>query len=489
MKQSLKLQVPVKLAPFITTRKRYKVAYGGRGGAKSMTFADMLAQKAQTESAKVGCLREFQNSLDDSVYALIEAEINRIGVPGFKVLKNRIDHKSGGGFRFRGLARSIDAIKSMFGFKYFWLEEGQFISKESLKILTPTLRVEDSELWISANPMSEADPFSQRFIIPFRAELDANGFYEDDMHYIVKINYNDNPWFPDSLEQERAHDFKTLPRALYDHIWEGAFNDSVDHALILAEWFDACVDAHKKLGIEPQGLRYASHDPSDEGEDVKAYAFRHGIVVEEAVESREGDVNEGADWAINLALDHGIDAFIWDCDGLGIGLNRQVNQAFEGKSILLVQYKGSEKVDDPDAIYEPADKVVIQNPKTNKDLFKNKRAQYYYRLRNRIYRTFEAVTKGAYHDPAELISFSSKITSLTGLRAELCRLPMKPNPHGMLELYPKKEMMNKFKIKSPNLADAVKMLFKVPYIPGPAYTFIPPPIPVMGKVEPRSGRL
>ena len=479
--RALELNIPLKLEPFITKKKRYKVAYGGRGGAKSMTFAGMLAHKAQVEQALIGCLREFQNSLDDSVFALLKSEIKRLKIPGFKNYTNKIKHEFGGGFRFRGLARSIDAIKSMFGFKYFWLEEGQFISDSSLKILTPTLREKDSELWISANPMSAADPFSQRFINPYQRELDRDGFYEDDMHYIVKINYNDNPWFPIELEEERKHDFVALPRALYDHIWEGAFNDSVENALIKAEWFDACVDAHIKLGFEAIGSRVAAHDPSDEGADAKGYAFRHGSVVLEVLQKNSGDINEGCDWATGKAIQDNVDVFLWDCDGLGIGLNRQVNRVFEGKKTLVAQYKGSESVDNPDSPYEPADKISIQNQKTNKESIKNCRAQYYFELRNRIYRTYIAVTQSVYTDPDTMISFSSDMTELTQLRSELCRLPIKPNPNGIFELYTKEEMLRKFKIPSPNLADSVKMLFKVVYTPEFGKSQRPTPIRPMGE--------
>jgi phage terminase large subunit len=474
---SLQLQIPAKLKPFITKKKRYKVAFGGRGGAKSMTFADMLSHKVQVEQALVGCLREFQNSLDDSVFALLKSEIKRLRIPGFKNYNNKIVHGDGGGFRFRGLARSIDAIKSMFGFKYFWLEEGQFISAESLKILTPTLREADSELWVSANPMSAADPFSQRFINPYQRELDKNGFYEDDLHYIVKINHSDNPWFPKELQDERKHDYASLPRALYDHIWEGAFNDSVENALIMAEWFDACVDAHLKLGFEPLGSIVAAHDPSDRGADSKGYALRHGSVVMEVMEKDTGDINEGCDWATGLAIQDGVDVFLWDCDGLGIGLNRQINRAFEGKKTLVAQYKGSEQVDNPEAPYEPADKISIQNQKTNKESIKNCRAQYYFELRNRIYRTYIAVTQHVYTDPDTMISFSSDMTELTKLRAELCRLPIKPNPNGIFELYTKDEMLKKFKIPSPNLADSVKMLFKKVHTP--VFGTQQRPIPIM----------
>jgi len=482
---TLQLQIPPKLQPFVTTKKRYKVAWGGRGGAKSMSFSDMLSMKVQTEGALVGCLREYQNSIEDSVFALLKAEIKKLGIPGFKHYNNKIDHKNEGGFRFRGLARSIEAIKSMFGFKYFWLEEGQFISEDSLRILTPTLREKDSELWISANPMSKSDPFSQRFIVPYQKELDKNGFYEDDLHYIVKINHTDNPWFPPELEAERLNDYYSLPRALYDHIWEGAYNDSVDNALINTLWFDVCVDAHIKLGFEPLGIRMSSHDPSDEGEDSKGYAFRHGSVVLQVEEKCTGDINEGCDWATGLAIQNESDAFTWDCDGVGIGLNRQISQAFGGKAVRLSQYKGSEKPERLNSIYEPisaegSNVFSVQNQKTNKEVFKNLRVQKYFELRNRIYRTYEAVAKGKYRDPETLISFSSGIVDLAKLRSELCRIPMKPNANGMLDLYSKEVMKAKFKLDSPNLADSVKMLWKVPKVIEIGSSKRPPPIRIIG---------
>ncbi|MHA1420278.1 MAG: hypothetical protein ACTSPO_15290, partial [Candidatus Heimdallarchaeaceae archaeon] len=231
--------------------------------------------------------------------------------------------------------------------------------------------------------------------------------------------------------------------------------------------FDACIDAHIKLGFEPLGIRMSSHDPSDEGEDTKGYAFRHGSVVLQVEEMTTGDINEGCDWATELAIENKSDAFTWDCDGVGIGLNRQISQAFGGKSVRLSQYKGSETPERPNSIYEPisaegSNIYSVQKQKTNKEVFKNLRVQKYFELRNRIYRTYEAVKKGKYHDPETLISFSSGITELTKLRAELCRLPKKPNVNGMLDLYPKPIMKAKFKIPSPNLADSVKMLWKIP---------------------------
>lgn len=449
----IKLKIPNKLLSFVNKRKRYKVAYGGRGGAKSMSFANILAMHG-SYGQMVGCFREFQSSIDDSVYSLLKTQINELKIPGYKPKKNQIDHNSGGGFRFRGLARSIEGVKSMHGFNYFWLEEGQFISSESLKILTPTLREEQSELWISANALNSADPFSQRFIVPFITELERNGYYEDDLHIIIKINYIDNPWFPDTLEQERLNDKKILSKAMYEHIWEGAFNDSVDHSIITTEWFDAAINAHEKLGIKPTGAKVVSHDPSDLGTDDKGLVCRHGIVILEAASRSFGDVNEGMDWALDYAIKERADMFVWDCDGMGIGLKRQVATALDGKKIDFHMFHGGNTPDNPSQPYQPVDGIGKQ--KSNEQLFKNKRAQKYWSLRDRFYATWLAVEKKQYIDPDLLISVSPKVQDIRLLRSEVCRIPRKPNPLGKIQIMSKEEM-KKMKIMSPNVSDSLMM--------------------------------
>jgi len=461
----LKFQIPAKLLPFHERKKRFKIAYGGRGGAKSVGFANMMTMRAQVEHALVGCFREFQNSIDDSVYALIKETIYAHAVPGFHIGKAVINHVDGGGFRFRGLARSIDAVKSMHGMKYFWLEEGQFISAESLKILTPTLREEDSEFWVSANPMSSADPFSQRFITPFQQELDTNGYYEDDLHIIIKINYRDNPWFPKTLELERQHDYETLPRALYDHIWEGAFNDSVENSIIKTEWFDAAVDAHKKLGFKPRGAVVVAHDPSDLGTDDKSLVRRQGSVILDARLRQFGDVNDGVDWATDYASEKQADLFTWDSDGMGLGLKRQINGNLQGKKISIVGFRGSASPQDPLSYYKPVQSESVEDgqKRTNRDVFKNRRAQFYWRLRDRLHNTYLAVEKNQYIDPEDLLSISSDINVLPLLRSEICRVPRKFVGSGLIQIMSKVEM-KKLKIQSPNLSDATMMSLVTPKI-------------------------
>lgn len=473
------IQIPPKFEKILTTKARIIVIIGGRGGGKSESLGRILLVKCQIERADILCGREYQNSIDDSVHKLLKGLIEKTKAKGFTITDKKIECISGGGFRFRGFARNSDAVKSAQDFKYSWIEEAQSLSQRSIDDLLPTImRNSGSKVYFTANPQSSSDPFSKELILPFHRQILRDGYYEDDLYLVMMINWRDNPWH-NELEPLRKNHFETKSRAFYQHVWEGDFNDTIENPLILAEWFDACVDAHKKLGIKPCGLRYSSHDPSDEGSDPKGYAFRHGMVVEEVLEKDSGDIAEGCDWATGLAIKNGSDAFIWDVGGMGAGLKRQISLAFNGKRVITTMFNGAMQVDLPDSIFESLEDDFIQSQKTNKEVFRNLRAQMYYTLRISIYRTFEAVN-GTYHDPQVLISFDSKIKELANLRSELCRMPIKPNRNGLFELYTKQEMKSKFRFKSPNLADSVMMLMKTPYVHRKQNLILPKPIRPIG---------
>jgi phage terminase large subunit len=494
------LYLAAKLEPAVKTNKRFVIIIGGRGSSKSVAAADIALADAKDTGSKTFFLREYQSSIKDSVHSLLKEEIPRLGFEGFDVQQNTIRYNDQDVCSFAGIARNPDSIKSAHGFKRFQVEEAQFISEESLRTLTPSARrkpkkglptqleevvddpLKNVSLWFIANPSSSEDPFSQRFIVPFQTHLDRDGFYEDDLHLIIVMNYSDNPWFAESgLEAERVWDIDHLSPAMYDHIWRGHFNDSVDNALVMREWFDACVDAHLRKGFQALGAKIASHDPSDRGGDSKGFAERHGSVVTFVAEMPTGDVNEGGDWASTLAISRGVDTFTWDCDGMGIALNRQFEKAFHNKSIALSQFKGSESPDLPDAIYNPSSLTSIQNQKTWREVCVNKRAQYYLQLRDRIYNTYRFIMFGDHADIEDLISFSSEIECLDKLRSELCRMPVKPNTNGRFALYTKDEMKSRFGFASPNLADSVMMLMRFV----PTYTQdtfrMPRPLPTMGR--------
>lgn len=452
MSVSLQIRIPEKLIP-LTQPKRFKVAIGGRGGAKSETFAALHAGMVYQSGCRDVCCREFQKNIDESVHALIKRKIVEMGLDGFEVLDNKIRHKNGGEILYKGLSRDPQGIKSVDDIELCWVEEAQSLSHDSIEQLTPSIRGKDSEIWFSANLRNSKDPFSKRFIKPFEKELRKHKIYTDELHTIIWVNYDDNPWFPTELEKERQHDELTLTEAEYSHKWLGEFNDTVDNAIIMPAWFDACVDAHERLNIKPVGIEVVAHDPSDTGFDNKGLAYRHGILIKDVQEEAHGDINEGADWAADYALSVKPDVFTWDADGLGIGLRRQFGESFSGKSTRIELFRGSNSVDRPDEKYGDG---TPGGSKANKETFRNKRAQYYWNLRDRCRNTYEAVVNGKYIDPTQLISFSSSIQALDLLRSEVCSIPLKHNGVGLIQIATKQEMAA-LGINSPNMADAVMM--------------------------------
>lgn len=468
-----------KLERAVTTKKRFVIIYGGRGSMKSVGAVDICLSGVMDRGDKVYCLREFQSSIAESVHALIKEEIDRLNLENFSVLDTTIRYKYGGEFKYMGLARNPASIKSAAGFRRFLTEEAATLSDASITNLTPTARnkarsglpgvvveekksaLDDVQMFFIANINSSEDPFSKRFINPFLDHLNRDGYYEDDLHLIIKMNYTDNPWFMDSgLEGERLFDLENKPRAVYDHIWLGAPLDTVENSIILAEWFDACVDAHIKLGFEPSGQERMAYDPADSG-DAKAVGYQHGSVVIGVTSTNDGDVNTATDWALGFAVKNKPDVFLWDSDGIGLSLRRQVMEGLKGKKIKIVPFHGGETVQHPNEVYDGIEGegfFDIERGRTNSAMFLNLRAQNYWRLRDKMFKTYLAVEKGKYFPPHELISFSSSIKELTGLRAEICRIPRKfSNSSGKIQILSKPEMKAK-KIKSPNMADVVMML-------------------------------
>lgn len=470
---------PEKIKPLFLRPKRFNVLLGGRGSGKSISKGDHGAIMMHDMGRNLMCIREFQASISDSVHALLSDEVKRLEMDNADITDKaiRFSHNKSMA-RFMGLSRNPESVKSAFGFLDWWIEEAQFLSEKSLRTLTPTARkkprkglpgkqsdvetdevnLDEVSMTFCANPASSEDPFSQRFIVPFKDELDKNGIYEDDLHLIIVMNWSDNPWFDESgLEDERQFDLKNLPRSTYDWIWEGGFNDDIENGLIKPEWFDACIDAHIKLGFNTNGRIKVTHDPSDQGGDPKAICVRRANIITQITSRTDLDVNEGNDWALGLAINENADEYEWDIGGMGVALKRDVNTALSGKRIEAFQFNGASSVDFPDSPYEPSGAHNVKSDKLNKEVCKNLRAQCYLSLRDRVYRTFKAVTENKMCDPDLLISFSSECEELKGLRSELCRMPIKPNTSGLFELYTKKEMREKFKVRSPNLADCVMM--------------------------------
>jgi phage terminase large subunit len=435
------------------------------------------------------CAREHQNSIEESVHRTILDEIERIGLPGFSDTKTNITHVSGGRNFYRGLSRNITSLKStLSGVDGLWIEEGEDLSDNTLRVMTASVRLNATdtqkkmagedikmpEIIITMNRGSKSGAVAKKWLARAEKELERCGYYEDDLLMVVEMNYTDMPdqWFKMSgLEEERLDDKDKLSGAAYDSKWHGKYLETVDNAIILPEWFDACVDAHKIERLErvfkPYGAVIAAHDPSDGGGDSKGFSLRHGSIIKMVKEMTTGEIDEGCDWATGLAIQHGADWFVWDGDGMGAGLKRQVSIAFSGTHIKYHMFRGSlsgSGQDDAEKIYLPQYGDEHTKAKTYAETFRNNRARYYTDLATRCYNTYRCVVRGEYVDPDEMISFDSEgIDNLSGLKSEMCRVPSKPNPSGLIQIMNKKEMKTEG-IESPNQADSVMMGLFVPEV-------------------------
>lgn len=449
---TIRVEVAAKILPLIQKPKMMKVAVGGRGGTKSVAFADVFLRYCDA-GERLCCAREHQNTIEDSVHALLKDRIDKKGIDERYVVEaNKIYSWSGGEIFYRGLSRNITGFKSAHGIKRLWIEEGQGLSEDTIITVLPTIREEGSEIWISANRGASNDAFSRLILKQAEKDLQGQGYYEDDEVLIVEINWWDNPWFPEGLDKLRRKQKLTMTTAMYEHVWNGAYSDTVEDAIIEPEWFDACIDAHEKLGFKPEGIEIVSYDPFDGGQDAGGLAHRHGSVFVHVDESEEGRVNENCDWALDYAQEVKPDAFIWDGDGVGAGLKRQITTALGEKKVDIHMFGGGKAIANPKQKYDPTPDMVMK-AKTNQETFYNRRAQRYWNLRDRVYRTYLAIQDGTYTDPGELISFSSKIKKLDQLRAELCQIPRKRGGTGKIQLKTKLEM-EAMGIDSPNMADA-----------------------------------
>ena len=203
------LTIPQAFYPLLEP-KRYKVYYGGRGGAKSHNFARALLYLGIQRPLRILCARELQNSISDSVHKLLSDLIQDVGLSGFyEVQKASIKGINGTEFIFKGLKYNSNEIKSTEGIDVAWVEEAEKVSDSSWEMLIPTVRKPNSEIWVSFNTKNVTDPTYQRFVVNKNEDM-----------LVKRVSYRDNDFFPEVLEKERLR-LLSMDKLAYDHIWEG----------------------------------------------------------------------------------------------------------------------------------------------------------------------------------------------------------------------------------------------------------------------------
>jgi len=397
---------------FLFEPHRYKVAHGGRGGAKSWGFARALLIIAYHKPLRVLCAREFQNSIQESVHRLLSEQIEALGLSDhYEVLQSEIRGNNGSHFVFAGIKTDPNKIKSAEGFDVCWVEEAEKVSAESWNKLIPTIRKPGSEIWVSFNPNLMNDATYQYFVVNPPPEA-----------MVVQINWRDNPWFPEVLEKERRHLELTDPE-LYLHVWEGQCLQVGDNQLVGME--EAYAAANRQYLITDYNFapRVLGVDVARYGGDRSVIFPRQGLV---AFKPKVFQGISNMDLASQVA--HAIDK--WKADAVFVDAGRG-----EGVIDRLLQMG-----------YSPIEVNFGGRPSDIK--YNNKRSEMWDEMAKWI------KTKGAIPNLPELIADLASPTFMFS------------NSNSKFQVE-SKETMKKRGLRSTDLGDALALTFAHPVSPAP----------------------
>lgn len=255
-----RIELPPKLIPVFSGEARYRGAHGGRGSAKTRSFALMTAVRAYmfAEAGVSGVIlsaREYMNSLEESSMEEIKQAIRSIPWLdayfdiGEKYIRTKNKRVS---YVFSGLRHNLDSIKSKARILIAWVDEAENVSEIAWQKLAPTVREANSEIWVTWNPEKDGSPTDKRF----RKTLPAES-------KIVELNYMDNPWFPDVLEQERLGDRERLDDQTYAWIWDGAYRENSEAQILAGKYRVAEFDFDNNFDGPYFGIDWGfSQDPT-----------------------------------------------------------------------------------------------------------------------------------------------------------------------------------------------------------------------------------
>lgn len=274
------VEIPNKLIPLFAGPADVRACHGGRGSAKTRSFALMTAVKGyqygmQGTSGIILCARQFMNSLADS--SLEEVKRAIADVPflaayyevGEKYIKSRDGRIS---YAFAGLDRSIDSIKSTGRLLLCWVDEAEPVTDEAWSTLEPTLREEGSdwnaELWVTWNPKRKGAACEKRY----RNAQDQNT-------RCVEMNWRDNPKFPELLERKRQKCLTSTPEE-YEHVWEGGFVKLMPGAYFSPNLIKARKENRiGRVAADPLMTKHLWADIGGTGAKADAFVFWGGQIV------------------------------------------------------------------------------------------------------------------------------------------------------------------------------------------------------------------
>ena len=432
------------LRPFWTTRARNKILYGGRASSKSWDAAGMAIFLAQRYKLRFLCVRQIQNKIEESVYALLKIQIERFGLTDqFRILDNKIIHKrTGSEFMFYGLWRHIGEIKSIESIDILWSEESHGLTEKQWEILEPTIRKEGSECWLLFNPSLVSDFVWRHFVV----DPPANTL-------LRHINYDENEFLSNTALAVIDNHRKKNPDT-FGHIYLGIPRTDDDESVIKTSWIMAAIDAHKLLNLKDDGRSRVGFDIADSGSDMCAITYAKGPVAYYCDEwaGKEDELLKSCTRAYLAAKERDAE-IIYDSIGVGAAAGAKFKELGYQK---YQKFNAGAAVNFPEKFYQPKVK--------NKDFFANLKAQAWWLVADRFRLTYQVVSaiKDGKEPPEykaeDLISIDSGMPNLEKLKYELS-IPMRDFDNiGRVKVESKKDLAKR-DIKSPNIADSFIMAF------------------------------
>lgn len=426
---------------------------------KSHDTAGVAIARANFRPERFLCLRTYQNRISDSVYTLLKDKIEYFGLQDqFKIFADAIEHKKNGSlFRFYGVARNIDEIKSFEGATVAWFEEAHSLTKEVYETVRPTvMRNDGAEMWFTFNPKLASDFVYKRFVVnPPRGTVSQ------------LINYHQNPFLSDTalfdIEAAKEEDYEN-----YQHIYLGVPRDNDESVVIKRGWIQSCIDAH--LVVKPiegiwTGQKVVGYDVADDGDDKNASTLADGSIIA-AVDEWQGGEDKLRESAarvkktaeVNQATNIGYDSI-----GVGAGTGSHLNAMGWEKHY---KFNAGGKVANPKKDY--GDTTI-----KNADFFSNLKAQCWWLVADRFRNTHLAVTQPEKYKfkAEEMVSISSDIDQklLDRLIDELSEPKRDYDAQGKVKVESKKDLAKRG-VASPNLADSVIIALN-PNIGSDTYTW------------------
>jgi phage terminase large subunit len=440
------------LRDFWETESRYKVLYGGRASSKSHDAAGYAVFLAANYTVKILCARQFQNRIDESVYTLLKDKIAASPYRNdFEILKTSIRHKiTGSVFLFYGIARNLQEIKSTEGVDILWLEEANYLNEEQWKVIEPTIRRDDSQVWFIFNPDEYTDFVYQNFVVNPPSDTITR-----------EINWQDNPYLSKTMLKVIYEYYKREPDSARN-VYGGEPKMGADKSIIPLKYIIAAVDAHLHAQWggkwKESGLRRVGFDVADDGADKNALVDVWGNIVRHAEEweGLEDEILKSSMRVWNYARDANA-GVVWDSIGVGAFAGSKFKELNEEnkRNVLYEPFNAGGQVDEPKGVYMRFPHVDI----TNGEHFANIKAQKWDEVAVRFRKTYEAIVLGVKHPFDELISLNSKTLGAKMLKKIQLELAAPHKDHDRMGKFKveSKDDLRERGIKSPNVADALIM--------------------------------